>query len=50
MIIANSDGLSRGHRLGDKATLTASPAATLFLSWYFATAANGERAREQPGR
>jgi len=36
VILANSDGLSRWRRLGDGADLTASPAATLFLNWYFA--------------
>jgi CubicO group peptidase (beta-lactamase class C family) len=33
VILANSDGLSRWRRLGDKADVTASPAATLFLNW-----------------
>jgi CubicO group peptidase (beta-lactamase class C family) len=35
VILANSDGLSRGRRLGDGADVSASPAATLFLNWYF---------------
>jgi CubicO group peptidase (beta-lactamase class C family) len=38
VILANSDGLSRRRRLGDKAEVTASPAAKLFLSWYFGRA------------
>jgi CubicO group peptidase (beta-lactamase class C family) len=33
VILANSDGLSRGRRLGDRADIGASPAATLFLNW-----------------
>jgi CubicO group peptidase (beta-lactamase class C family) len=33
VILANSDGLSRWRRLGDRADVTASPAATLFLNW-----------------
>ena len=37
VILANSDGLSRWRGLGDKADLTASPAATLFMNWYLAT-------------
>jgi CubicO group peptidase (beta-lactamase class C family) len=36
VILANSDGLSRWRGLGDKADVKASPAATLFLNWYFA--------------
>jgi CubicO group peptidase (beta-lactamase class C family) len=36
VILANSDGLSRWRGLGDKADVTASPAATLFLNWFFA--------------
>lgn len=35
VILANSDGLSRWRGLGDDADLTASPAAALFLNWYF---------------
>jgi CubicO group peptidase (beta-lactamase class C family) len=31
--LANSDGLSRGRRLGDHADLLRSPVATLFLNW-----------------
>jgi CubicO group peptidase (beta-lactamase class C family) len=34
VILANSDGLSRGRSLGNDADLSASPAATLFLNWY----------------
>jgi CubicO group peptidase (beta-lactamase class C family) len=34
VILANSDGLSRWRRLGDEASVLASPAATLFLNWY----------------
>jgi CubicO group peptidase (beta-lactamase class C family) len=34
VILANSDGLSRWRGLGDKADVSASPAATLFLNWY----------------
>ena len=33
VILANSDGLSRWRGLGDRADVTASPAATLFLNW-----------------
>jgi CubicO group peptidase (beta-lactamase class C family) len=36
VILANSDGLSRWQGLGNNADITASPAATLFLNWYFA--------------
>ena len=36
VILANSDGLSRGLRLGDRADVMASPAATLFMNWTFA--------------
>jgi hypothetical protein len=32
--LANSDGLSRRRRLGDRGNVLASPAATLFLNWY----------------
>ena len=32
--LANSDGLSRGRRLGDHGNVLASPAAMLFLNWY----------------
>ena len=39
VILANSDGLSRWRGLGDKADVTASPAATLFLNWFIAGAA-----------
>jgi hypothetical protein len=35
VILANSDGLSRWRGLGDSADVTASPAAVLFLNWYF---------------
>jgi CubicO group peptidase (beta-lactamase class C family) len=35
VILANSDGLSRWRGLGDSADVSASPAATLFLAWYF---------------
>jgi CubicO group peptidase (beta-lactamase class C family) len=34
--LANSDGLSRGRRLGDRGNVLLSPAATLFLNWYAA--------------
>lgn len=34
VMLANSDGLSRGRRLGDDADIFASPAATLFLNWH----------------
>ena len=34
--LANSDGLSRGRRLGDRADVLLSPAAALFLNWYSA--------------
>ena len=34
VILANSDGLSRWRGLGDSADVSASPAATLFLTWY----------------
>jgi CubicO group peptidase (beta-lactamase class C family) len=40
VILANSDGLSRWRGLGDKADVSASPAATLFLNWYFARTAS----------
>ena len=33
VVLANSDGLSRWRALGDKADVTASPAASLFLNW-----------------
>lgn len=36
VILANSDGLSRWRGLGDRADVTASPAATLFLNWIVA--------------
>jgi CubicO group peptidase (beta-lactamase class C family) len=36
VILANSDGLSRWRGLGDSADVTDSPAAALFLNWYFA--------------
>jgi CubicO group peptidase (beta-lactamase class C family) len=36
VILANSDGLSRWRRLGDRPDVTASPAATLFMNWFFA--------------
>jgi hypothetical protein len=32
VILANADGLSRWRGLGDKANVTASPAATLFMN------------------
>ena len=35
VILANSDGLSRWRGLGDSADVRASPAAVLFLNWYF---------------
>jgi len=35
VILANSDGLSRWRGLGDSADVMASPAAVLFLNWYF---------------
>jgi CubicO group peptidase (beta-lactamase class C family) len=34
VILANSDGLSRGRRLGARADVVASPAAMLFLDWF----------------
>jgi CubicO group peptidase (beta-lactamase class C family) len=34
VILANSDALSRWRRLGDRADVTASSAALLFLNWY----------------
>jgi CubicO group peptidase (beta-lactamase class C family) len=36
VILANSDGLSRWRGLGDTADVMASPAARMFLNWYFA--------------
>jgi CubicO group peptidase (beta-lactamase class C family) len=48
VILANSDGLSRGRRLGDKADVTASPAATLFLNWHFGRTTAWERFRDRP--
>src|SRR5262245_909275 len=36
VILANSDGLSRWRGLGDRADVTASPPATLFVNWYLA--------------
>jgi CubicO group peptidase (beta-lactamase class C family) len=42
VILANSDGLSRWRGLGDKADVSASPAATLFLNWYFARTSSEE--------
>jgi len=36
VILANSDGLSRWRGLGDSADVMGSPAATLFMNWYFA--------------
>ena len=38
VILANSDGLSRWRSLGDKADVSASPAAALFLNWFIAGA------------
>jgi CubicO group peptidase (beta-lactamase class C family) len=36
VVLANSDGLSRWRSLGDKADVTASPAARLFMRWILA--------------
>lgn len=36
VLLANSDGLSRWRGLGDRADVTASPAATLFMNWFLA--------------
>jgi CubicO group peptidase (beta-lactamase class C family) len=46
VILANSDGLSRWRGLGDSGDVTVSPAATLFLNWYF-SASRGSAGREQ---
>jgi CubicO group peptidase (beta-lactamase class C family) len=35
VVLANSDGLSRRRRLGDHGNVLKSPAAMLFLTWYF---------------
>ena len=36
VVLANSEGLSRGRRLGDRADVLSSPVAMLFLNWYAA--------------
>jgi CubicO group peptidase (beta-lactamase class C family) len=41
--LANSDGLSRRRRLGDRADVLASPAARLFLRWLTVTSSSARR-------
>lgn len=47
VILANSDRLSRWRGLGDSADITASPAATSFLHWYFGRKDEGGSAPRQ---